>query len=60
MTVVEDRLTLSLIDDSHRSTLMTRIEEIRNRRLTRVRLQHVIKLQTFLQRLRVLKRSLRS
>lgn len=60
MTVVEVSMTSSSIDDSTRSTLMNVIEEIRNRELTRVRLQHVIKLQTFLQRLRVLKPSLRS
>ena len=44
MTVVEASMTSSLIDDSYRSTLMTRIEEIRKYELTRVRLQHVIKL----------------
>lgn len=60
MTVVEASMTSSLIDDSHRSTLMTRIEEIRNRRLTRVRLQHVINCQIFLLTVGVLKPSLRS
>ena len=60
MTVVEASMTSSSIDDSYRSTLMTRIEEIRNRRLTRVRLLHVINCQIFLLTVGVLNPSLRS